>query len=165
MILPPGLPSGKFDFLLTVPDPKAALREEIRKKFGVVAHSEMRETDVFIVRTAGRAGPALRTSVTGRPWVSSQSGKISVTGFKMSGQPGEPGIADCLEMLFGKPVIDESGLSDTYDLELTWPARFDIPRSIEQKKQVERALREQAGLELVPARRTIPLLVVEKVKS
>jgi uncharacterized protein (TIGR03435 family) len=74
-------------------------------------------------------------------------------------------VANCLGFLLGVPVVDETGLTGSYDFELRWSGDFDLAKSSDQKKQVERALREQLGLELVPDRRPIEMLVVERVKN
>jgi uncharacterized protein (TIGR03435 family) len=57
------------------------------------------------------------------------------------------------------PVIDETGLTGSYDFDLHWNGR-----SNNQNQEIQRALKEQLGLELVPARRSIEMLVVEKTK-
>jgi uncharacterized protein (TIGR03435 family) len=51
------------------------------------------------------------------------------------------------------PVADETGLKEEYDFELRWdPGNADSIKS---------ALVEQLGLELIPARRPVKMLIVE----
>ena len=57
------------------------------------------------------------------------------------------------------PVIDRTGLSGKYDFALTWDMHDKskrIPMLTDELKQV--------GLELVPSREPVEMLVVERVK-
>jgi uncharacterized protein (TIGR03435 family) len=58
-------------------------------------------------------------------------------------------------------VIDETGLTDSYDFVLHWNGNLNLK---DQNKDIERALKEQLGLELMPDRRPLEMLVVEKAK-
>src|SRR5262249_8560494 len=70
MVLPPGLPTGRYDFLATLPgDPKAMLREEIRKRFGLSAHTELREEEVLILKVVDPAARGLKVSRSVEPSV------------------------------------------------------------------------------------------------
>jgi len=165
MVLPNGLSTGKFDFLATLPnDPKAALREAIKNQLGLIGHIETQEQDVLVVRVVRSAASGLRISQGSEASVYSNLGKFTATNFKMSNPDGTPGVVDCLGLLFGLPMVDETGLTNAYDFELRWNGNFDIPKSDDQKKQVEHALLDQLGFELIRNRRPVEILIVEKAR-
>ena len=64
------------------------------------------------------------------------------------------------EGLTDLPVLDRTGLSGNYDIELETNWGYGKP-SLEIMNQ---ALFEQLGLALVPAYNTVEMLIVEKVK-
>ena len=57
------------------------------------------------------------------------------------------------------PVLDETGFTNVYDIDLTWPGKQFVPPSRDWLKQ---AVQDQLGLELAPAREAIEMLVVER---
>jgi uncharacterized protein (TIGR03435 family) len=157
MVFAKGMPTGNFDFLATQPnDPKAGLRKLIEKQLGLTCHVETREEDVLVVKVAHPGTGGLKTTQGAETSVFSNPGKMTINNFNMSG------MVECLGLLFSHPMVDETGFTNSYDLELHWDGWFDIPKSDDQKKLVERALLDQAGLELVPDRRPVEMLIIEK---
>jgi uncharacterized protein (TIGR03435 family) len=75
-------------------------------------------------------------------------------------------ISDLREFLedniFRQPVIDQTGLTNKYDIILDWQAAHYPSIDYDSLKKV---LLEQLGLELVPARKRIEMLVVEQAKK
>ena len=59
------------------------------------------------------------------------------------------------------PIVDETGLTGSYNLDLGWKVKTDPNANQEAVKQ---ALIEQLGLELVPAHKPVEILIVEKVQ-
>jgi uncharacterized protein (TIGR03435 family) len=59
------------------------------------------------------------------------------------------------------PVVDQTGLTQNFDIDLTWNEQGGQDSNHEALKQ---ALLNQLGLELVPDSQPIEMLVVEKVK-
>ena len=68
-------------------------------------------------------------------------------------------LAWSLESLLGKPVLDETALTNHYDFELKWTDAGDTHPAPEALIQ---AVREQLGLELKAETRPVEVLVVEK---
>ena len=60
----------------------------------------------------------------------------------------------------GQPVLDRTELKDKYDITLKTPWQSGRP----SREALNQALREQLGLEVVPAREPVEMLVIEKVK-
>ena len=59
------------------------------------------------------------------------------------------------------PIVDETGLTGAYNLDLRWKVKTDPNANQEAIKQ---ALIEQLGLELVPVHKRVEILIVEKVQ-
>lgn len=66
-------------------------------------------------------------------------------------------LASSLEHKFSKPVVNQTGLKGNYDIQLKW-----TENNIESLKQ---ALAEQLGLELIPSREQIEMLIIEPAQN
>ena len=162
MILPSKLPAGRFDLLLTLPaGSRKALQAEIKKQFGLAAHTDTRNTRVLVLKSINRAAPGLKASNSRQPnhWLS--RGNIKLEGYQMSVSDGED-FAHLLGSLFKMPVIDETRLTNTYDLDLGWAVKDNDGGAT--RKEFEKALHDQLGLTLTPGWHQVEMLVVEKVK-
>jgi uncharacterized protein (TIGR03435 family) len=71
-------------------------------------------------------------------------------------------VAPLLEKFLGKPVIDQTGLAQSFSLDLQWKESGADDTNHDALKQ---ALLDQLGLELVPSRAPVEMLVVEKVNN
>jgi uncharacterized protein (TIGR03435 family) len=60
-----------------------------------------------------------------------------------------------------KPIVDQTALKGSYDVHFKW--RWDDSSS--EAEVFKQALLDQLGLELVPGRESVEMLVVEKVKN
>lgn len=58
------------------------------------------------------------------------------------------------------PIVDQTGLNGAFDYKLAW----DGSDQTRYKDSIRQSLIEQLGLELVPGRKPVEMLVVEKVK-
>jgi len=153
MILPVNIPTNHFDLMVTVPvQPQAALQKAIEQKFGLVGRREVRETDALLLKVKD---PVLFSAHISKPGTK----RGYKDGQRMWGWTGFPMdvIADYLEGTFQKPVLMAPGFSKTYDLIFHWNDRQDEAKAITEELA-------QAGLELVPSREPIEMLVVEKSK-
>jgi uncharacterized protein (TIGR03435 family) len=157
VILPPGQADGKFDLMITTSDhPQGALQAEIKKQLGLVAHREKRETDVLVLVVAN---PSLIEQAVA-------AGGNGSDGHHGSGQwdfanmPIDD-VSDFLESTLGKPVINETELTQKFSGSLKWHPQADPAANL---KEIQDALAQQFGLELTPAREPVEMLVVEKVK-
>jgi uncharacterized protein (TIGR03435 family) len=71
----------------------------------------------------------------------------------------------------GRPIVDETGLSGTFDFSLSWlPERFGLPPAASQPPDAQgpsflEALKDQFGLKLKPTRASIPVLVIDHVEE
>ena len=70
-------------------------------------------------------------------------------------------VADALGFELGRPVIDKTGLRETYYLDLTW-AGNTAPDS--PLPSLPAMLREQFGLELKPDKGPVEVLVIDRAQ-
>ena len=75
MILPDDVPSERFDLMLTVPNhPREMLQDEIKKRFGLIAHHETRVEDVLILKVSNPNASGIKASKNSADWDSSWMG-------------------------------------------------------------------------------------------
>jgi len=156
VILPPEVSDGKFDVLLILPNQrKEALRAEIKKQLGLVAHRELRDVDGLVLMVPNPGAVGLAATNGGNSSDSRGHGR-----FEFANQPiGD--LSDFLEDALGKPVINETALTQKYSGSLKWTHQSDKAAEL---KEIQSALSDQFGLELVPSRQPIEMLVVEKAQ-
>jgi len=154
-VFPSDLPGENYDFMFTLPeDFHVKLKAELYSRFGLTAHVERRTVDVWLLQVKTPGAPGLRISDNSRnDWMGGQYG-AKIHGHQISSLIG------WLEGNFGRPVIDQTGLTEHFDLDLNWQPR---PGQSEADA-LRHMLLNQLGLELVPSREPVEMLVVEKVK-
>ncbi len=155
------LPVERFDAVVNVPsrEPDAGrnwLRLAVEGTFKLRGRRETREMEALVLTvTNPRAEHLTVASSTGGSSSHSDadSGQIQSMNMPISSVVGN------LQDLLKTPVIDETGLTNHYDWTLNWDAKSS-PRS--STEALRKAVREQLGLELAPARRPIEVIVVDK---
>jgi uncharacterized protein (TIGR03435 family) len=155
-ILSTELPKDRYyDFIASLPSGNAeALQQKIKTQFGVVARREIIETNVLLLTVKYPNAQGLRPST-----IHDESSQLRM-------QPGQFfcvnatmwDLAANLEGLLQIPVINQTGVANKFDIDLKWNPNDPQNNSLKQ------ALLGQLGLELVPSREPIEMLVVEKVK-
>jgi hypothetical protein len=139
------LPEGRYDFIANLPhDSLKVLQDELKKKLGVVGKWVTVETNVLVLKLANPNTQAFKPA---------KGFGNSLNTLRMS-----------LENIIGGglPVIDQTGLTNRYDVSFSWPK---VNTSSEAGKQaIKDALYEQLGLVMVPSREPIEMLVVEQAK-
>ena len=150
IIFPQGFPRWQnYDLMLTLNDhPREALQKEIQRQLGYVGRREMREKDIFLLRVKYPYRPGLKLA-----------GMLGGTGGSGDGHYGmvnEPvsTLAKYLQGYVGKAVIDDTGLTNRYDIAFDW-------KTTDELKQT---LLDDLGLELVPSRDSVEMLIVERAK-
>ncbi|HEX7577384.1 MAG TPA: TIGR03435 family protein [Verrucomicrobiae bacterium] len=167
LVLPEDFPKGGFDVLITLPQNRSyngqdeirqAMRDQIKKRFGFVAHQEMRERDVFLLQIKNLNAAGLQKTVQYDPNDGSPS-QSSIEGLNSKNFPLN-GLADELEGHLQMPVLDQTGLTNHIALDLRWKK---LPGET-VLNTTKRVVLDQLGLELVPTNMPIEMLVVEKAK-
>jgi len=155
-IVPANVPGEKrFDLMLTLTNrPREALQEEIKRRFGYVAHSEMITTNALLLKVRNPAGPALQPTQGGMPKYPTKSPEHKI----LIKNQTFLGVADCFMAILKTLVIDRTGIEGRYDIALQWE-----PKGTETDQEAfKRTVLEELGLEFVPSRETFNYLVVEK---
>jgi uncharacterized protein (TIGR03435 family) len=91
------------------------------------------------------------------------------------GMPMARFATQLLAQLTGRPVVDRTGLTGAYDIELKWtptpsqlppgppPPGVELPPIDPNGPSLETALQEQLGLKLDAERGPVDVLVIEKI--
>ncbi len=155
------LPEGKYDYIACLPKGnEEALKKEIKRKFGVTARIETQEQDVLFLKVKTPDAPDLRPS---KP--NSQFGPTTrddAPGTWSCENSHISSLAGYLEDYLRIPVIDQTGITNRFDINLTWKQSNWADKA---PAELKAALLDQLGLELVPTNMPVEMLVVEKVNN
>jgi uncharacterized protein (TIGR03435 family) len=167
IIISAGLPEGRYDFFVKLPDTnrtrwETALQEELKSELGIVGESEMRDTDVLLLKSrnpnAGGLKPpdSLRRSMNLPANIRGTGGTNSIAYFLSP----ISSLQDWLQAVLQIPIIDQTGIKGRYDFKLTW----DNSDQTQFKENIKQSLLDQFGLELVSTNMPVQMLVIKKVK-
>jgi len=154
-------PNAKYDFITSLPEGSLeGLQQELKRTLGFVGHRETRETDVLVLRVQNPNAPGLRPGTMGGTQNWGQGGRYYCDDVPLSStNRALQGLTQFLEQSFKMPVLDETGLSQTFNIDLRWNARHARPR-----EAIREALLNQLGLELAASREPVEMLVMEKAR-
>ena len=143
------------------------LRTLLEDRFRLTVHTDMREMQVYalvMARRDGQPGPQLRRSTVdckaAAAGAGSPCGGQNGPGFSKGVGRVISGFVLFLSSQVRRPVIDRTGLTGTWDIDLTFnPDSPDDPRP-----SLFTALQEQLGLRLEPSRETVQVLVIDRIE-
>jgi len=152
-----GLPEGRYDYIASLTNGNAeALQQEVKREFGVIARIETRETNILLLKVKAPNAPGLKPSTSS---LADQFESWDPGHFESKNKP--LGYLACtLELYANVPVIDRTGFTNGFDINLHWE-QTDLQNH--NWNNVNQAL-APLGLELVPSREPIEMLVVEKAQ-
>jgi uncharacterized protein (TIGR03435 family) len=161
MTVPPS--KDRYDFISSLDQGSyEGLRRELRKTLGFVGRRETREVDVLLLTVKTPNASGLKPPIIGRTDDYSQFGRYLAQDRPLSSDtPPYVGLARFLEEAFQVPVIDQTGLTQHFSIDLQWPKQ---PTRAGALKAVKQAMLDQLGLELVASRKPVEMLVMEKTK-
>ena len=184
---PEWLRTDRFDIEATAEGGSAApqmlmmVRTLLADRFQLRMHSEQRELPVFRLthaRADRRLGPGLTSSRcrpvgaapddSKTPACGNQVGRnvMALRGNTMRGLANQLGRLP----IVGRPVIDATGLTETFDIQLTWwlepVATGDSvpPGAQPDTTSIFTALQEQLGLKLESSRGPVDVMVIDSVQ-
>jgi uncharacterized protein (TIGR03435 family) len=167
ILFPAGKPNELYDFISTLPQgTEEALQRELKNKLGLVGRREIRDMDVLVlkVRSSGASGlqPPIIGNMTDFMWFKGGIGHYYCGDQPLSTDPPAPahGLTKYLEMRLHMPVIDETGLPEHFNIDITWKQQ-----GWQNYDALKKAVLDQLGLELIPDHRPVEMLVVEKLKN
>jgi uncharacterized protein (TIGR03435 family) len=164
------LPAEKYDFIAKLVGPqerhketpinenwRAEFQKIIAKKFGIKGRLAMRGTDVLVLKPSNTGVQGFKISHT----MPNGHAMMNSHGIIACWEQQVSTLIGILEQKFQVPIIDRTGLKEAYDFALEWNQPDDKQPNLEGLKQ---ALLNQLGLELVPSREPVEMLIIEKVK-
>ena len=169
------LGSRRFDIAAKIPAdvPKnqvpQMLQALLADRFKLAVHRETKVLPVYTL-TVGKKGAKLQTaeSATG---ISSDSNR---TGMHVDARVSILSFAEFLSVRLGRPVLDRTGLSGTFDIKVDWapdpvtqpsPSGKETPPDPAAGPSVFTALQQQLGLKLEAAKGPVEILVVDHAEE
>jgi uncharacterized protein (TIGR03435 family) len=167
------------------PELIAMMRNLLADRFKLVVHRETREMPVYalvLARADGTFGPQMRRVDVdcaaeaakamaarrgGTPPQPSDPSKVPPCGARlrpgrvMAGAAMLPQFARGLSGFVGRTVVDRTGLSGTFDIDLEWTPD---PTADTTGPSLFTALQEQLGLKLESTRAPVEVLVIDRVE-
>jgi uncharacterized protein (TIGR03435 family) len=188
---PSWINTDRFDIVATMegtptpPEIFAMVRSLLVERFQLAAHSETRDGDVYdllVTRSASELGPKLRPSA--RDCAAEIADRLRCPSAIWPGKLTGTGItmADLARMLDvfteQRTVLDRTGLTGRYDLELIWtpdrlgPLPPNAPDAVIRAREaidpngpaLSTALQEQLGLKLEAKKDKVDVLVIDRVE-
>ncbi len=151
MIFSAPIPDGSYDFISNIQNPRKALQQEIRNKFGLSGRRQLIETNVLVLTVRTRNAAGLKpSSVSGKGGYANRD--RSTGSYQCTRQP-ILNLVEFLEDYLGTPVVDRTGLTGAFDLHLVGDS---TPEGLKH------SVFNELGLELVPTHDSIEYLIIEK---
>jgi uncharacterized protein (TIGR03435 family) len=147
---------------LTLEQTRPMLQHMLAQRFHLVCHRETEMTSGFELIVA-KGGPKLRASKDGgKPFAQILSNRIEAT--HMDTQH----LAGILVRRAGRPVVDKTGLTGTYDFMLSYapvndPVNSSVSAPDASLPDFFTAIQEQLGLKLVSKKVPVDFLVIDHV--
>jgi uncharacterized protein (TIGR03435 family) len=169
------------------------IRALLAERFKLTVHNETKDLPIYalvMARSDGRLGPELHRSETdcaalmaagrgrGAPPAPPQPGAPMPCGVRIgpgnlaAGGAALSQVASSLSMFVGRVVLDRTGLTGAFDINLTWtpdqmpqrpPGAPDLPID-PNGPSIFTAVQEQLGLKLDSARGPVEMLVIDRAE-
>jgi uncharacterized protein (TIGR03435 family) len=161
------LPAEQYDFTVKLPptathaDREQAVAPLFRNLFGLYIHRETQEREAYILSVGSTNAPGLVPFTGGAVWGGGERGGLKLRGATFDSLPSS------LEEWLGKPVLNETGVTNRYNIHLKWKmSEQELKGEAEpDPNAIIAAVREQLGLNLSLQRRSLPVLIVERARG
>lgn len=189
----PNLDADRFDLNAKAEGPASTeqlrlmLQALLGERFKLAVHTEMRQADVYALRLAradGGLGPNLhpaaadcRALIAGDKNPAPGKHPCGTVGtnrppWHLRGVP----ITQLLVLRndLGRPIVDKTGLTGSFDFDLDWTPRWALDPSFDCSRFPEidfagpdifAAVQEQLGVKFVPEKQDQPVLVIDHVEQ
>lgn len=167
--------SGKEN--ATMAETAVMVRSLLRDRFQLVAHMDRRELPVYflvVARADGRLGPGLRRSAVDcsdpearkKALAAASDSRIVCgitfeTGVYTAGGAAVSTVLGTLTAASGRAVLDRTGLTGAYDIELKWTP---LPDPTSDNVSIFTAVQEQLGLRLESGTAPLDVLVIDRIE-
>ncbi|SPE40919.1 conserved hypothetical protein [Candidatus Sulfopaludibacter sp. SbA3] len=152
--------SASGDPAVSIPDLRKKLQTLLAERFQLKAHRETKELPVFAL-AVGKNGPKLTAA---EPVAGSNSGTRGECGRVTGMNATMANLTFFLSRQLGRPVVDQTGLSGTYDFQLTWTPDNPCPAPTDGPSLFT-AVQEQIGLKLEATKGPVEIVVIDHVEK
>jgi len=115
VMLPANAPKGRYDFVVTIsPQTRKHLRTTIETKLGYAATVETLPAEVLVLQVKDPSTPGLTVSTASDDDINFHDGQLYFTRQPLSV------VTRGLEEGLGRPVLDQTGLTNNYDFTVPW---------------------------------------------
>lgn len=135
---------------------RTELQKLIRKQFGYSAKRVKKDVVVYYLQLDHRDAPGLKEADSREDQVAGVGGGVIGRGVEI------PQLAGYLEMWVNTHVFDKTGLYGPYNFELKLNPISSGKNPSIGREDLQKALKDQLGLKLVPIRKSFEYLVIEK---
>jgi uncharacterized protein (TIGR03435 family) len=155
------VPTNRFDFIATLPSGnEKALQQALQAKLGLIGHPVAENRDVLLLKVSQAGAPGLKPAIAGKSDTYWKFGVYHSSNAAMdTGAPRFEGLARFLEYYFGVPIVDQTGFTQNFSMDLRWK---EVGGHL-NPDGLKQALLDRLGLELVPTNMPVEMLVMEKV--
>jgi uncharacterized protein (TIGR03435 family) len=145
---------------------RSVVEKMLEKRFGLKAHKEQREMQVFAL-TVAKGGPKLTLNTSDPNGLRRQQVRVA------DGERREEFTNTSMKELavlmlveVDRPVVDQTGLQGRYDFKLSFTNdESDAPTDGSVPPGLFTAIQEQLGLKLAPAKAPVDVLVIDHVEK
>jgi uncharacterized protein (TIGR03435 family) len=140
----------------------AMIQSLLADRFGLKTHREQRELPIYELLTA-KGGAKLTPTKSGGLTINHGNSYFNGQGITM------PLIAQELARDAGRVIIDKTGITERFDVDLRWQPDGEPPVLLNGQEtnlpSLFTALQEQLGLRLEPAKGPVEVLVIDSVQQ
>lgn len=150
------------------------LKKLLAERFALKVHEEERSGTIYKLIQA-KGGSKLREASSPNPPPVDGIGICGLEAISREGQSLEGShclmraLLNKLTMIYGTPVVNETGLDQAYDFNLRWNGKTGMEPDLEANgaaslPPLSTALREQLGLELKPVKGLVKVTVIDEIQ-
>jgi uncharacterized protein (TIGR03435 family) len=152
-VIGPGAMRRRYSLVAAVAEEDAEslrplLKRELESRFGLESHMETRPFDVWVLTAGARPALPIAKDTASSTWIRDYDAKLEAA--------STANLAAALQSILGKPVVDETGLGGSYDLEFAWGE--------DREKSTVAVMRDRFGLVLAPGKRDLEALIVDRLR-
>jgi uncharacterized protein (TIGR03435 family) len=153
-------PTLKYDFISTLAQGSSeALQGELKTRLGLVGRWENRTVDALLMRVRNPGARGLHKPTPGGEFVFEVNDAVGQ--MRWDDQPLSR-APELLDFELNMPVIDQTGLTQHFSVDVDWEEVGDRDPDHDALKK---AVLENLGIELVPSREPVEVLVVGKISG
>ena len=168
--VPAGINSLRFDVVAKSAEPEPApgqmqfmMRALLAERFKLVVHQENREMVAYTL-VSEPGGPKVRAVTSDGP-ADPNPFKMSDRGTLIGTRVTADMLATVLSNQLGRPVQNTTGFTGAFDFTLRWaPDTGVAPGDGQDRPSLFTAIREQLGFRLVAEKRSIDVVVIDRVE-